>query len=257
MSMKKIFALSLVSITCFVWLFASADNNIIGNTGNTTRQMNAWVTIPDQWLLQYITLGFCNEQLTGATKQNIMKIRPWQTKEICMVFHNSSSGDSVNLALSFVDTEISNQGNMVCSLGIKTGNSLASLISFDAADYNITVPPQGQIIKKAKIHVPQNMSWLLYGCVGYNLDIKRADNYTGVFFVIRRSVGLMEVNITWSVYKYGWRDNIVYTYKDNQSLILNLIAAIIGIILVYYIVVTTKAWKQSTHKPSEKKANKK
>ncbi|HMS91447.1 MAG TPA: hypothetical protein PKC87_04460 [Candidatus Absconditabacterales bacterium] len=252
--MKKYFLLSFACIPILMGSFVFADNNtVLKNENSDTRQIKAGVTIPDQGLLQYVTLGFCNEQLTNVTRQNIMNIRPGQTKEICMVLNNAT-GDSVDIALSFVDTELSNQGNMVCSLGIHTGDdSLASRISFDATDYNITLAPQSQLIKKAKVHIPKNMTGTLRGCVGYQLDIKKPDNYTGIFFVVRRSVGLMEVNITGDIYNYGRRDDIVYTYNDNQMTILKTIAGIILILLVYYIVIGMKSGK----KPSEKKINKK
>ena len=75
-----------------------------------------------------------------------------------MVFYNASTGDTLDIASSFVDTEKSNQGNMVCSLGVSTGISLVSMISFDPKDYSFTLAPQQKLVRKAIVTIPKNMT---------------------------------------------------------------------------------------------------
>lgn len=227
-------------------MFSSADN-ILGNTWSTPISVKASFAIPDQLKIQNIGLMFCDEQIKNFSKKNIITIRPWETKEICAVFYNSSSGDVIDISSSFVDAETDADGKFICSLGSNTWKSLASHISFNPNDYIFSLKPQEKIVKKAKVTIPQNMTWTLRGCLWYQLNIKKPDNYTGLFFVVRRSVGVMEVNITWDIYDFGRWDDIKYTYKDHQMFILNSIARFLWVLLLYLIIISTKAKKKEKH----------
>lgn len=238
--MKKILS-SLIFISISLPLFTLASN-IIGNDSDKPIAVAASFTIPDQWNLQYINLGFCDEEMKNVSKYNVTNIRPWQTKQICMIFANASSGDTIDITSSFVDSEIVD-GKIACSIGVNTGISLTSLLSFNPKDYTFTLAPQEKLVRKASITIPKDMTWTLNGCIWYQLDLKKPDNYTGLFFVVRRHVGLMRVNITWDVYNFGWLDDIKYIYKDNQIFVLKIIAWMIWLLLVYYISVSF-TWKK-------------
>jgi hypothetical protein len=233
--MKKNFLIIWLSIS-LLFPISSFARYTLGNTWDKPIQINAPVVIPEKWNLEYISLSFCDEELKNAFKENTMYIRPWQTKEICMLFVNSSSGDTIALSSSFVDATRGDDGKLVCTLWANdTGDSLVNLLSYDTKELNFTLAPKEKIIKKAKISIPQNMSWTLYGCVGYYLNQKGSDNNTWLFFVVRRKVGLMQINITWDIYNLGILDDMKYTYKDNQTRILNIIAGILVILFVYYV----------------------
>ena len=241
--MKKV---GIIVLLCTVLLFPihSIAENVLGNTGSSAIQVKTSFNIPDQWQLQYINVRFCDEELRNTTKKDIISIRPWQTKEICTVFYNTSSGDSINISSSFVDAEKGIDGKFVCSMWSNTGRSLVSLLYYNTKEYDFTLTPKTTIIKKAKITIPKNMTWNLYGCVWYQLNLKKPDGYTGLFFVVERKVGVMEVNITWDVYNFAQRDNIKYIYKDNQLFILKCIAGILIILFIYYTTMATKENKK-------------
>lgn len=235
------------------WCFVAAQNeSIIGNTTSWDKQVQVGMTMPDQTRLSNINIGFCNDGLENITKNGVLNIRPWQVKEICMVFGNSSTEENISIVATFVDTELTKQGNLACSLGINTGKSLASHISFDEEAYRFTLAPGQTIIRKAKIQIPQDVElWVYKGCVGYQLDIQRKDDDTWVFFVIRRKVGLMEIMVDGDVYKFWWLDNVKYIYQNNKVVILKWIAWIIGLLLIYYIFVAIK-WKKPNKHPKKK-----
>lgn len=212
----------------------SFSENIIGNPSNSTIQLKTSVSIPDQWMLQYINLGFCDEEVKNITKQSRITIRPWETKEICVIFTNTSSSN-INISSSFVDAEKNNDNKLICSMWANTWASLVSHISYNPKLYTFTLHPKENIIKKAKISIPKNMTGILNGCIWYQLNIKKDDNYTGLFFVVRRKVGIIEVNITWNIYNFGLRDDIKYIYRDNQMDILHIIAGFLFILFIYYI----------------------
>lgn len=185
----------------------------------------------------------------------MLSIRPWQVKEICVVFGNASTGEDISIVSTFVDTELTTQGNLACSLGINPEKSIASFISFDTKEYEFTLAPGETAIKKAKISIPKDMTWWMYNwCVGYQLNVKRAEDDKWVFFVVRRKVGLMEINITWDVYVFGQRDNIKYIYENNSIMILRILAWIIWLLLLYSIIKATKGKKtQVQTKPKKTK----
>lgn len=252
--MKKIWILIVMLIAMIIWSWSFAQENIkLWNETNLDKQVQVGMTIPDQTKLSYINIAFCNEGLETITKNGLLTVRPWQTKEICMVFANTSQEESADIIATFVDTELSNEGNMVCSLGVNTGKSLAAYISFDKEAYKFTLEPWQTIVRKAQLHVPQDMEvWTYNGCVGYQLDVQKKEGDTWIFFVVRRRVGLMEIMVAGDVYKFGWLDTIKYTYQNNKVMVLKWIAGIIWLALLRYIIVIIK-WDKSKHKKNKEK----
>lgn len=253
--MKKIGTFFLLLAAIIVWSYTIAqENNNLGNETNVEKQVQVGMTIPDQTKLSYINIAFCNDGIDNLTKNGLLTIRPWQTKEICMVFSNTSKDESADIIATFVDTELSNEGNMVCSLWINnTGKMLASYISFNKEEYVFTLEPWKTVIKKATLHMPKNAElWMYNGCVGYQLNVKQKDDDKWIFFVVRRRVGLMEIIVEGDVYKFWWLDTIKYMYQNNKIVVLRTLARIIGIVLVLYIIIMMR-WKKQDNKKKTKK----
>jgi len=74
-----------------------------------------------------------------------------------MIFANASSGDTIDITSSFVDSEIVD-GKIACSIGVNTGISLTSLLSFNPKDYTFTLAPQEKLVRKASITIPKDMT---------------------------------------------------------------------------------------------------
>jgi hypothetical protein len=111
-----------------------------------------------------------------------------------------------------------------------------------------SLPENGQQIKIYDIDIPKNKSWIVYGCLSYNLHNGYSKSTWDIFGIVVRKVAPITINITWSVYNFWRRDDLKYTYTDNKQIILKILIAILATRLIYTIVQTSKKKEKHTKK---------
>jgi len=228
--MKK----KLLSIFVFVSLFISISSAEVVHTT---------VSMPDQWDLNYITAKFCNQWIV-KNKETIV-LRPWQKKDICIAFLNSS--EEKNIALSFGFSKAEKRSDGIFNCQGDTG-MINNFMSYEPKNWLKTLNAKESYIMHVKVSAPLDLSWEFYWCFWYQLDkVDLPKDSAWMFSIMARKVSPITVSINWDIYNFGRRDDVKYFYKDNQMFILKTIAWILIILLIYYIIGTNKWKKQQKH----------
>lgn len=185
--------------------------------------------------LQAIQSRFCNDDV--VTKDLNVSLRPWQRKDICVVFSNQSS-EPKDITFWFSEGVLKDWAP-ICQSDMTTGNTFAKYIVNDTTT-GITLPVSGSIVQKFTFVAPKNASWNVFWCFWYQMSQQEKIKEGNMFLIVPRKVGYMYVNITWDAYNFGRRDDMKYSYTTNKSMILKVIIAILAVWLVVTIVKTDK-----------------
>ena len=184
--------------------------------------------------LQNIKLNFCNEfeDKNIVTRNLKLEMRPWQSKEICVVLSNEWD-KTLNIFLWFSSGTVNDAWNMICDDDMTTKNIFSRYI-LQVPTTGIIVPNHGNVIRKVKYVAPKNSSGNIVWCAVYKLNQEEKIEPGKMFLIVVRKVGYIQINIVWSVYQFWRWDNFKDFYAINKAGILKVIIAI----LVFWIIVT-------------------
>lgn len=238
--MKKYFLL-LVFISLFSISLAEQLNNTWINLMpwkiNTITQDLRSDSLVD---LSNVHSMFCNND--NLTKDLQLQIRPWETKEICVVLVNKSS-TPIKLLFWFTEWIVNENWANICQADMGNKNAFSKFIINNHATW-ITIAASGNSIQYFKYKAPRNASWNMLGCFGYQIDKEEKIREGNMFLVVPRKAGNINIKVTWSVYKFWRRDNI----KENKNNILKIIIMILILWLITTIVKKDKKEKNTHHK---------
>lgn len=193
--------------------------------------------------LQNIQARFCNDE--KVTKDLELDMRPWQTKDICIVLVNKSD-KPIDVSFWFSKGMIKDRAP-ICDSDMTDENDFSKYISQNTTT-GIIVPASGNIIQNFRYSAPKTLSWRTLGCVGYEINRQEQIEPGKMFLIVPRKVGYIYVNITWSVYQFWRRDDLKYTYTTNKQIVLKILIAILAVRLIVTIVKTGKKKEKYTKK---------
>lgn len=171
--------------------------------------------------LNNIQSMFCND--SKITKDLTIDLRPWQRKNICIVFINKSN-ISIPLSFWFSDTIVNNEGLLTCDV---TKNTFSKSIKNNIITW-IIIPVSWTIIQNFTYISSKNTSWNINGCFGYQIDKQEKIKDGNMFLIIPRKVWFIYINITWSVYNFWRRDDI----KESKNTIFKFIAGVLSVWII-------------------------
>ena len=245
----KLLLLLLSFLLWFGFLYADL---VIDTTWQIANYINTAVEIPPLWNLEYIGARFCDKWKVEVAEN--MSIRPWQTKDVCIVFYNkNTTGNDIKIVAWFTEGELQKNDVVNCQDTFSSWVFFSLLSNFKESDYTITLAPGKQLIRHIRVSIPQDMTGNIYGCVAYQLDQKKPENVVGMFYVVNRKAAPFYIKIQWDIYTYAWKliDNIKFFRIDNQMIVLQTIAGILSILLIYYIVAAVTWKKSENHKKKQ------
>lgn len=234
------------SLWCFFVSNFSFADLVVEKINDKVSNINTTVEIPPLWDLEYISTKFCDKWIIVDKEELIMQ--PWQTKNVCIVFFNKSiTGNNVNIIANFSQGTLQDNWVPNCSNIYSSGLFFELLSKFNTKDFTITLAPWEQSIRHIKISIPQNMTWNndIYGCLVYQLNKKWPENFSWIFYVVNAKASYIHVQTRWDIYNRAHIDTIVFFWQDNKMLILKSVAGILGIILIYYIIISFRNEKFS------------
>lgn len=223
-------------IVLFSFLSFSFADLVIDKSNDKILNINTAVEIPPLWDLENITVKFC-DNLKIKDKEDLL-MRPWQTKDICIVFFNTAkTGDDIKAIGQFSQGIL--QANWVpnCS-NVYSSWEIFSLIStYTSWYFNVSLAPWEKAIKHIKIAVPKTMTWNkdMYGCLVYQLDRQKPENFSWIFYIVNAKASYIHLQVAWPVYKKQFLDTIMLFRQDNKLRILKIFGVILWILLVYYL----------------------
>lgn len=195
--------------------------------------------------LQSIQSRFCNDP-KNMTRDLSLDIRPGQTKDICIAFHNTSN-EPVQLIRWFSEATNNDVGVLVCGWDISNTNNFSKNITPHPTT-GIIIPAQNTITQRFRYTSSQQASGIIAGCFGYQLAQTEEIKPGEMFIVVPRKVGYISMQVTWEVYTLGRRDKIQYMYTDNQKWILQIIVAILACWLLITVVKTIHHYQKKPKK---------
>lgn len=185
--------------------------------------------------LQDIQSRFCNDN--QVTKDLKLTMRPWQRKEICVIFSNPST--TPKDILFWFSEWILKDWAPICQADMTPKNTFSKQIKNNSVT-GMTLPASWTIIQRFTYIAPKDTTWSVFWCFGYQMSKSESIKEGNMFLIVPRKVGYIYVNITWNAYHFGRRDDIKYTITDNKQTILKIIIAILAVRLVMTIVKTSK-----------------
>lgn len=248
--MKKIlfilFIFSIISIGYSQW-----QEIIQSQISTWTMQVTseAWPNAESLAIIGKAWVLFCNDWLSlkDLTKKLKLDIRPWESKELCIILYNKN-WFPVKVTPSIAPWSYWKQWEFLCEWNY-SGDSEESKILIAPRmnqEIEITAETWKVLLRTWTITAPRNMTGLLPLCFGMTLVEEDQFVWWGMFRLRHRKWSQLVLNPIWEVYNPSILDNI----KQNQSTILKIFAWIIGIRLVISIVqqVSKKKKKPSHHK---------
>lgn len=240
------YILGLFCIVFFGMVYWENIQNTWINTENIlvpgevkTFEQNLWINTD----IQNIKIRFCNEmEQDKFTTELSLKIQPWQSKEICMVFVNNSN-TTWNIILGFSKWTKNNTWEISYENDMSDKNDFSKYIQNFPTTW-ILVPANGNVIKKVKYYASKNTSGQIIWCASFKMNQEEKIEEGKMFLIITRKIAPITITITWPIYKFQWRDSI----DDNQkSTILKVIIAILSILIIINIFKKDKK-KNKNHK---------
>jgi len=199
--------------------------------------------------LQNIKAVFCDPLGRQETTDRLtFEMRPWQRKEICMAFFNIWD-KPISLLFWFSEGQINKNGDQVCDGDMTNKNNFSKFILQNPTT-EIIVPAQGNVIKRVYYFAPKNSSWEVFGCLAYKLNRPEEIEKGKMFLLVLRKVRYIDINVTWNVYNYWWRDDIKSVYTNNS---VNVMRAIVAIIALRIIITIFSISKKKNGKGYKKK----
>lgn len=231
----------MVSSLSFADLVVEKVNDKILNVDTT-------VEIPPLWDLEYISTKFC-DQWKVVDKEELM-MRPWQTKDVCIVFFNkATTGSDISIIANFSQGTLQDNWVPNCSDVYSSGVFFGLLSKFKSWDFTMALAPWEQSVKHIRVSIPKDMTWDndIYGCIVYQLNKKKPENFSWMFYVVNAKASYIHVQTTWAVYTRESSDAIKFFWQDNKMLILKTMTWILGILLIYYLALSFRDKKSSKH----------
>ena len=189
--------------------------------------------------LESIQSMFCNGQ--KLTKELQLQIRPWETKDICVILFNNSSS-SIELLFWFTEWVINTDWAETCKADMSNKNEFSKFIINNPTTW-ITLHASGTSIQKFKYRAPMNASWNILWCFAYQVNKEETIKEGNMFLIVPRKAGNIKMRVVWPVYRLWRRDDI----KDNKDNILKVVIAISILWLIITIFQTDKK-KEKNHK---------
>ena len=222
----------IVFCLVFFWFTFGQDTNIIPENyieWEWTKIINQDFDSDNMDALQNVQARFCNNN--EITKNLSLDIRPWKKEEICIALVNQSELP-VNVLLWFSEWIIKDWAN-ACLADMSNTNNFSKYIDKNLVTGTI-IPAKWTIIHKFKYMAPKKWSGSVFGCFGIKINQKEQIKPGKMFLIVPRKVGYIDINITWSVYYFGLRDDIKDIYIINKNNILKGFA----FLLLLWIIVT-------------------
>ena len=244
MSMLMIGGISSVNATDIT----SGQEISLESWGFKTISQNLNIEIPQD--LKDIKASFCNDGwiITKPIKYLKLKMRPWETKEICIAFKNLSESQ-IALRFWFGAGKLQADGVPVCDSDTSITNDFAKYI-IDNTITGFIIPGKGTVVKNFMYRSPKTASWTVLGCAEHLLDNQWQSSPGSMFILQIRNVGYIQIDFTWDVYRLGRWNDIKTWYGRNKDLILKIIIGIlIGVILITILKKENKKSKKKIRKP--------
>jgi len=231
MKIKKITKLLFIIIIAFLY-------TNISNWADVDKNQDSWYIqklIPFPKLndetnkINYIYTRFCNNWLENnkLTENLSMIVRPWQEKEICMVYFNRDKED-IYLWWAFPDNAIESNWNRNCSTNYWWDNPFSKFIE-PFWEKVIKVPAKSYLIKKTTIKFPIWTTWTQKWCFAYWVDWWIIESWQTFSLVVRR-VAYINIYVQWE--KYTIIEKIRDTIIENKNIIISLLFIIILVLLI-------------------------
>ena len=190
--------------------------------------------------LYKIRMFFCNDWVNEnkLTLQANLQARPWQEKNLCFLTYNQLN-KKVNITITF--NEWKKYWDQVACWNIPQEDKFIPLIkNISGWMFPLSLSPEEQVVHNFKIKIPQNSTGKIYWCVYFTID-GSANKLTGAIFqtIIRKYMPII-ITITWKVYNFWWRDDIMDTYESS------ILKIIIGILALWIIITVFKTDKKKT-----------
>lgn len=216
---------------------------IIDKSSDKIVNINSSIEIPPLWALNDISVKFCNQWEVIDNEE--LNMRPWQTKDICIVFFNTATtGKDTKILAQFSEGILQSNGVPNCSNEYSSWAFFELIKKYKSWDFNIVLAPWQKAIRHIKVAVPKTMTWDkdMYGCLVYQLDIKKPDAYSWIFYIVNAKASYIHLQIWWALYNKAGIDTIKFFWQDHKMTILSVLAGILGILLIYY---STLAFKDT------------
>lgn len=199
--------------------------------------------------LKNIRLVFCNaSDQKKRKKELILDMRPWQRKEICVMFSNISD-KPIGLIFWFAKWWINDNWGITCDEDITNTNDFSKQILYNTLT-GIVVPASWSIIKNFSYKSPKDASWQTLGCAVYKLDKEEKIEFWKMFLLIVRNISYIYINNTWNVYNFWRWDDIKDVYTMKKDIILKIIIGILAILIIMTIL--QKEEKKKPKRPKKK-----
>lgn len=249
--MKKYVFIVILVISCGISFGENIDNswitseNIIQSEETKTVTQNLDLAEMTNTSLDNIHARFCSSSEDTLKTWLDLQIRPWQRKEICVVFFNRWD-KPIDISFWFAEWSVNKDGSPVCDWDITNSNDFSKFITHNQ-ETGFTLPAQKSIIKKIIYAAPKYVSGNILWCLAYKLSKEEKVNM-GVFLMTTRKVGYMTIAVTWSVYNFWRRDDIKDVYIANRTGILKIIIGVLAVWIIVTIIQPTKKKEKSHHK---------
>lgn len=232
---KKFILLFSVAILSCGFIFSE---NITEENDAAIVAPNIDISVADK--LNNTSMRFCIDGTEPEKLSRVGKLtsRPWETKDICMVFINNLPTKE-DFIVGFSQWQKDNQWNVTCDQDM-SDNDFLKLIRIPEPTRSVTIDSGSNSLSSFKITIPKTYTGNIYGCVAYYMSDSYSKKEGEVFWLLVRKIAPIEISITWDVYNYGRRDDIKYTYTENKQLILKILIAILAVRLIVSIVKTNK-----------------
>lgn len=209
-----------------------------------TIQQDLWAN--DGEAIQHIRLRFCNEMKEDKFTVGLsLQMRPWQRKEICMVFSNNWT-TSLDIFLGFTEGVMNEKWDISCQNDMTNTNNFFKFISPNHTIW-ITVPANGNIIQRVTYRTPKSASGNIIWCASYKINQKEEIDPWKMFLVVTRKIAPITIIVTWSVYDFWRRDDMKDVYFTHTSSILKVIIVILALSIIVVIFQQDKK-KRKPHK---------
>lgn len=253
--MQKKMQRYLLIILGIIIIGVSYSENITSSWTDTQNIFVPWQTKiiqPDLSInntLEKVKLRFCNElKENNVTTELLIQMRPWQKKEICMLFLNN--GDTTwDILRWFTDATINEKWLMVC--GIDTPSDFIRHIQKNKT-WSISIPPHNQLIQRTEYHASKNESGNIYACVSFRIDQEDQTTPGSPFKIIARKIGNIKIQLSWSTYVFWRWDDFKETIIKNPIIL----KITIGILWMWLIVVVFGSSKKWTNRKDQAKSRK-
>lgn len=248
----------IVFFLCLVFIansFSFSQSSTIQNNWDYKQlieSLEIWNTISNK--INNVSFYFCNSWLEykNLTTFLEMSIRPWESKNICMIFANKSD-EKFEIIAGFTKWNISNPSDrvfdIICETDITWKNTFSSLIQ-NSYENEFFLSGKQIKIENFSIKIPPTMSWTIYSCwmfkIKWNLQTGAWSSMFNIETVKKMPI---QINITWDIYKY-WSIEII---TNNIQNILKWFIIIIWLLLFISVIqIVSKKDKKSIQKTKSK-----